>query len=90
MDNKAANELKQAIRKYTVSYQLTPPHIHRINAAEHAICTFKNHFISCLASVDPNYPINECDRLLPQSTNNTKLTPYIAFTQTSICLCCLE
>ena len=67
MDNEAANEIKQAIKKYKVSYQLTPPHIHRINAAERAIRTFKNHFLSCLASVDPNYPINEWDRLLPQA-----------------------
>ena len=53
MYNEAVNELKQAIRKYKVSYQLTLPHIHRINAAERAIRTFKNHFLSCLASVDP-------------------------------------
>ena len=40
MANEAANEIKQAIKKYKVTYQLTPPHIHRINAAEHAIRTF--------------------------------------------------
>ena len=67
MDNEAANELKQAILKYKISYQLTPPHIHRINSAERAIRTFKNHFLAGLASVDPSYPINEWDRLLPQA-----------------------
>ena len=64
--HEAANEIKQAIRKYKVNYQLTPPHIHRINAAEHTICTFKNYFLSCLASVDPTFPINEWDRFIPQ------------------------
>ena len=59
MDNEAANELKQAILKYKITYQLTPPHIHRINAAERAIRTFKNHFLAGLASVDPSYSINE-------------------------------
>ena len=67
MDNEAANELKQAILKYKINYQLTPPHIHRINAAERAIRTFKNHYLAGLASVDPSYPINKWDRLLPQA-----------------------
>ena len=67
MDNEEANEIKQAIKKYKVNYQLTLPHIHRINTAERAICTFKNHFLACLASVDPTFPINEWDRLTPQA-----------------------
>ena len=41
MDNEASKELKNAIVKYKVKYQLTPHNIHRINAAERAICTFK-------------------------------------------------
>jgi hypothetical protein len=31
-----------------INYQLVPPHMHRRNAAERAIRTFKNHFISGL------------------------------------------
>ena len=73
IDNEAATEIKQAIKKYKISFQLTPPHIPRINAAERAICTFKNHFLSCLASVDPNYPINEWDRLIPQAQKTLNL-----------------
>ena len=34
-----------------------PPHIHRRNAAGRAICTFQNHFLAGLASVDPDFPI---------------------------------
>ena len=63
MDNKAANDIKHVILKYKLTYQLVPPHIHQINAAERAICMFKNHFLAGLASVDPSYPINELDRL---------------------------
>ena len=42
--------------------------VHRRNAAERAIQTFKDHFIAGLASVDPQFPIQEWDRLLPQAT----------------------
>ena len=67
MDNKASKDIKQAITKHKLQYQLTLPHIHQINAAERAIRTFKNHFIAGLASVDPKFPINEWHRLLPQA-----------------------
>ena len=43
------------------------PHIHRRNSAEHAIQTFKNHFIAGLASMDPNFPLSNWCRLLPQA-----------------------
>ena len=61
MDNEASAEIKQAILKHNIEYQLTPPHIHPINAAERAIRTFKKHFISGLATVDPTFPIKEWD-----------------------------
>ena len=44
-----------------------PPHIHRRNSAERAIQTFKNHFIAGLASIDPNFPLSNWCRLLPQA-----------------------
>ena len=44
-----------------------PPHIHRRNSAERAIQTFKNHFIAGLASTDPNFPLSNWCRLLPQA-----------------------
>ena len=65
LDNEASLPLKQALKQNNQSYQLTPPHIHRINAAERAIRTWKNHFLSTLATCDDAYPINEWDRLIP-------------------------
>jgi hypothetical protein len=50
-----------------MEYQLIPPHCHRRNAAEHAIRTFKEHFVAGLASVDPTFPLHLLDRLLPQA-----------------------
>ena len=44
-----------------------PPHIHRRNAAERAIQTFKNHLLSGLATCNSKFPISEWDRLLPQA-----------------------
>ena len=44
-----------------------PPHIHRRNSAERAMQTFKNHFIAGLASTDPNFPLSNWCRLLPQA-----------------------
>jgi hypothetical protein len=44
-----------------------PPHCHRRNAAERAICTFKEHFVSGISSVDPTFPFHLWDILLPQA-----------------------
>lgn len=41
--------------------------MHRRNAAERAISTFKDHFIAGLASTDKLFPIHLWDRLIPQS-----------------------
>ena len=52
--------------KEGIKYQLVPPHIHRRNAAERAIRTYKNHLIASLYTCDPQFPSREWDRLLPQ------------------------
>ena len=67
LDNECSNDLKQAFAKYNVDFQRVPPKEHRANASERAIRTFKNHFISILCSIDSKFPMNEWDRLLPQS-----------------------
>ena len=67
MDNEASSNLKKAILKYKVNYELTPPHIHRINAAVRAIRTFKYRFLDELSTVDPTFSVTEWDCLLPQA-----------------------
>ena len=66
MDNEISNDLLAALDEKTVDYQLVPPHTHRRNLAERAIQTYKNHFKAGLASVDPNFPLSEWDRLIGQ------------------------
>jgi hypothetical protein len=67
LDNECSQELKEAFTKYNIDFQRVPPKEHRANAAERAIHTFKNHFISTLCTVDSKYPMSEWDRLLPQT-----------------------
>ena len=66
LDNEALVEFKKEIKK-NCNLQLVPPDTHRRNLAERAIQTFKSHFISILAGVDPAFPMSLWDRLLPQA-----------------------
>ena len=67
MDNECPGTVKDFLRDHNITIQLVPPHIHRRNAAERAIRTFKNHFIAGLASCDPAFPLRAWDLLLPQA-----------------------
>lgn len=71
MNNKISSEFITTLTKNNTSYQLLPPHTHRCNLAERAIQTFKNHFKAGRASVDPNFPLSEWDRLLTKQANIT-------------------
>ena len=66
--NKASAEYIHCItHKWKCTHQKVPPDMHRCNKAEQAIRTFKAHFLSILASVDPTLPKNRWDLLLPQA-----------------------
>ena len=68
LENEASNEYKCIIKyEWGVGYQLVPPHIHRRNTAERAICTLKAHFLSTLAGIAPNLPKNLWDLIPPQT-----------------------
>ena len=67
LDNECSAILKEFLSAEDIDFQLVPPHVHRRNAAERAIRTFKNHFIAGLCSVDKNFPLHLWDRLLPQA-----------------------
>ena len=71
LDNEGSAEYRRAItKKWNANYQLLPPNTHQGNAAERSIRTFKAQFISILAGVASDSPINLWELLLPQ----TKLT----------------
>jgi len=54
------------ILKHKMTYKQVPPDMHRRNAAEKAIQTFKDHFIAILCGVDTAFPLHLWDKLLPQ------------------------
>ena len=67
LDNEASAMLKQFMADQDIDFQLAPPHLHRRNAAERAIRTFKNHFIAGLCSTDPAMPLHLWCRLVRQA-----------------------
>ena len=67
MDNEFSQEFKKALQKKKITYQFVPPNEHRVNAAKHRIQTFKQRFLSTLATCDPDFSITERDRILEQS-----------------------
>ena len=67
LDNECSGDLKHALKKNQIKFQLAPPHQHRRNAAERAIQTFKNHFIAGLSSTYPDFPVHEWDCLIKQA-----------------------
>ena len=68
LDNEASADYKKAItKKWKAKFQLVPPNMHRRNAAERAIRTFKAHFLAILAGVAPDFPRYLWDLLIPQA-----------------------
>eukprot|EP00957_Ditylum_brightwellii_P153994 11721385-Ditylum_brightwellii.AAC.1 len=66
-DTEASEALIKNTENKEIDVQLAPLHVHCRNIAERAIQTFKDHFLAGLASVDPNFPIQLQDRLIPQA-----------------------
>ena len=61
------------LTKLEMKYQLVEPHSHHTNAADRAIRTFKNQFITGLCTTDKHFPLQSWDRLLPQAKLTLKL-----------------
>ena len=86
LDNEASPAFQIEIKANNIDFQLTPPVMHRRNAAEQAMSTFKDHFIAGLCSTDSDFPMKKWDRLVEQaeitlnllrpSRLNPKLSPY--------------
>eukprot|EP00804_Cyclotella_cryptica_P015897 CCRYP_006383-RA/>CCRYP_006383-RA protein AED:0.07 eAED:-0.04 QI:0/0/0/1/0/0/2/0/1375 len=66
-DNQAATPIKDYLRKEGATWQFVEPNNHRVNAAERAIQTYKNHFISGLCTTDSDWPLQLWDNLTEQA-----------------------
>ena len=58
LDNEASDAFKQYICQQQIQFELVPPGNHRRNQAEHAIQTFKAHFIAILAGIHNKFPLS--------------------------------
>ena len=67
LDNECSKVLKEYMEEENETFQLVPPHLHQNSAAERAIQTFKNHFISGMVSKHKDSPLHLWCRLLPQA-----------------------
>eukprot|EP00957_Ditylum_brightwellii_P055189 4183804-Ditylum_brightwellii.AAC.1 len=67
LDNETSHELKAWIEGQQTTVQYTPPDMHRTNATEKAIQTWKNHFLAGLTSLPAKFPINFWCSLIPQA-----------------------
>lgn len=66
-------DLIAAIKANNLDYQLASPHDHRLNPCERAVAVFKEHLISILAGVDPNFPAVLWCRLIPQTVTTLNM-----------------
>ena len=63
MDNQCTIQIKKFLTENDCKLMLVEPHNHRVNAAERAIQTFKDHFISALATTDSEFPLQLWDNI---------------------------
>eukprot|EP00804_Cyclotella_cryptica_P028195 CCRYP_011052-RA/>CCRYP_011052-RA protein AED:0.30 eAED:0.33 QI:0/0/0/1/0.5/0.33/3/0/617 len=73
LDNEASHAITEYLRRHDIKWQFVPPNEHRVNAAERAIQTFKNHFIYGLYSTDRDFPSQLWDKLLQQAQDSLNM-----------------
>jgi hypothetical protein len=67
LDNETSDDLLREIEAKGMEYQIASPGDHRLNHAERAIQTFKNHFIAVLYGADIGFPAKQWGRLIKQA-----------------------
>eukprot|EP00978_Attheya_sp_CCMP212_P012781 scaffold31961_cov29-Attheya_sp.AAC.1 len=73
IDNVATKAVKAYLEPEDIQMQLVEPHNHRVNAAERAIQTFKNHTIAGLSIVDEEFPSMLWHKLVKQSQDTLNM-----------------
>jgi hypothetical protein len=68
MDNDCSKVVEKHIQANKMGIHLVPPHNHLVNASEHAIATYKDHFVTTLAIVDILCPLQLWDWLILPTT----------------------
>jgi hypothetical protein len=73
MDNQCTKQIKKFLTANNCNLLLVEPHNHHVNVAERAIQTFKDHFISALATTDSEFLLQLWDKLTSQVKNTLNL-----------------
>jgi hypothetical protein len=73
MDNQASQTIKKFLTKNQCELMLVEPHNHQVNAAERVIQTFKDHFVSVLATTNSNFLLQLWNRFAPQVKNTLNM-----------------
>lgn len=73
LDNEVSASLIASIKAKDLNYQLASPNDHRLNPAERAVQTFKNHFIAILAGCDHRFPKYLWCRLIFQTVRTLNM-----------------
>ena len=58
LDNECPAGLKKVMQNDGVTFQLVLLHLHRTNAPERAIATYKDHLIAGLSICNPSFPLH--------------------------------
>jgi hypothetical protein len=66
MDNQASRQTEWLLTQKECNLLFVESRNHHMNATERAIQTFKDHFVSALATTDSEFPLQLWDCLTPQ------------------------
>ena len=80
IDNEVSKILIESIESKNLQYQLASPHDHRLNPAERAIQTWKNHFISNLHGCDREFPAYKWCEIIHQCEMTLNMQKYFRCT----------
>jgi len=73
MGNQAFKHIKASLTEQQCKLQLVEPHNQRMNAAGRAIQTFKDAFITALATTNSDFPLQLRDKITPQVQDTLNL-----------------
>ena len=73
IDNVSSKAIETYLEEAKIGLQLVEPHNHRVNAAERAIQTFKNHFIAGLSTCDAAFLTALWSRLVRQGQDTLNM-----------------
>ena len=73
IDNVASKAVQAYLEAENVGIKLLEPHNHRVNAAEGAIQTFKNHLISGMSTCDASFPSLLWNKIIPRAQDSLNM-----------------